>query len=133
MSEYISGLKSALPLNDRQLESIYRIVEAMEHDRSSALFFEVSNFRQIDDFMALYIEPGSRGLRVELDYPMDDWGWKYPLVLAGNLSLEKTKELLRRTLRDLEETYDIDFVFNGFRSVTPVRYGAQEPEKFSKE
>lgn len=133
MNETTCRIQSALPLNDRQLDGLYRIVEAMEHDRSAALFFEVSNYRQIDDFMALYIEPGSRGLRVELDYPMDDWGWKYPLVLAGNLSVEKTKELLRRTLRDLEETYDIDFVFNGFRSVTPVRYGAQKPEKFSKE
>ena len=39
---------------------------------------------------------------------------------------------LRRTLRDLEETCDIDFVFNGFRSVTAVRYGAKEPEEWVK-
>ena len=132
MNDYTCRIRSALPLNDRQLDSLYRIVEAMEHDCSTALFFEVSNYRQVDDFMAVYIEHGDRGLHVELDYPMDDWGWKYPLVLAGNLSLEKTRELLRRTLRDLEETCDIDFVFNGFRSVTAVRYGAKEPEEFSK-
>ena len=128
-SRYLSKITSKIPLSDEQLGALYSMVEAMA-DQDTAILFQISNYRETGDIMAVFIEWSERGRLVELDYPMDEYRWKYPLVLARHLSVEKTKELLRRTLRDLEETEDIDFVFSGFRRVKAVRYGEPEEKCF---
>lgn len=131
MSKYTYRIKSKLPLSEEQLDGLVRIVEAMDDDETD-LLFKVGNPEDIDDFMAVYVRWSERGRHVEIDYDMSGFNWKYPLVLAGNVSVREAAELLRQLLLELVESGDIGLVFNHFRATEAVRYGEPESKTLSK-
>ena len=97
-----------------------------------ALLIRVSNHEEFDDFMAVYLEWRDYGYHVELDFPMEDFDWKYPLVLAVGLGRKRTKQLLRDLLVNLSGTGENEVVMNRFRQVPALRYGEKKAEEYHK-
>ncbi len=129
---YQIDLSVTLPASEEQLDGIVRLLETIQSGETS-LLVRVSNYRDFDDFMAVYLERREERWHVELDFPMDDFHWKYPLVLACDLSLGKTRQLLRSLLVDASGSGNNDLVYRHFRQVSAVRYGEKEPKLYSKD
>ena len=61
---------------------------------------------------------------MELIFPMDDFGWEHPLVLAADgIDFEGVKRILTEILMNQKDTEDIDLVLYSFRDVTTEVYG----------
>ncbi len=129
---YLMEISVALPISEAQYGGILRLLGAMDSGKD-ALLIRVSNHEDFEDFMAVYLERRNDGYHMELDYPMDDFGWKYPLVLAGSLSTKWTRKLLRELLVDVTGSGESEVVNNHFRQVKAVRYGEKEEKKYSKD
>ena len=72
------------------------------------------------------------GCHVEVAFDMDDFGWKYPLVLAANLDEKRTARLLRELLVDVSGTEENELVLNCFKQVPAERYGEKRPTEFKR-
>ena len=102
-----------LPASEAQYDGILQLMEKMENRRDT-LLIKVTNYRAFDDFMAVYLEWRNYGYHVELDFPMDDFNWKYPLVLASGLGAKRTKHLLRELLVKITGTGENEVVMTRF-------------------
>ena len=131
-NSYLMEISVALPVSEAQFDGVLQLLDAMDGGET-ALLIRVSNHRDFEDFMAAYLERRGGGYRMELDYPMESFGWKYPLVLAGSLSAKETGKLLRELLVDVTGSGESDAVNSRFRRVKAVRYGEKEAKKYSRE
>ncbi len=129
---YRMEISVALPISEAQYDGILQLLGAMDSGKD-ALLIRVSNHEDFEDFMAVYLERRDDGYHMELDYPMDDFGWKYQLVLVGSLSTKWTRKLLRELLVDVTGSGESDAVNSRFRRVKAVRYGEKEARKYTKE
>ena len=128
---FLMKISSRLPFSDAQYDGLLQLLEHMDNERD-AMLIEVPNHADFDDFMAVYLEWREYGYHVELDFPMDDFGWKYPLVLACDLSTKGSEKLLRELLVDVTGSGESDVVSNRFRRVKAGRYGEKEAKEYSK-
>ena len=129
---YMIGISSALPFSEAQYDGLMQIVDNMDNCYN-ALEVKIPNYADFDDFMAVYLKWRDYGFHVELDFPMEDFGWQYPLVLAAGLGAKRTKRLLRDLLVDLTGTGEHDLVQTRFRRVPALRYGEKKAEEVRKD
>ncbi len=128
---YTIGITSALPFSEVQYSGLLQLVDGMENCRN-ALEVKIPNHADFDDFMAVYLEWRDGRYHVELDFPMDDFGRKYPLVLASDLGRKQTVQLLRELLVDVSGTEENETVLNRFRQVPAERYGEGKPTVYER-
>ena len=128
---YQVEISVTLPAGREQFDGILSHLGEMEN-RKDALLIKVNNYKELDDFMAVYLEWRDFGFHVELDFPMDDFGWEYPLVLASGLGAKRTRQLLRDLLVNVTGTGEHEVVTSRFRRVTAVRYGEKKADVFEK-
>ena len=129
---YQVEISVTLPAGGEQFDGILSHLGEMEN-RKDALLIKVNNYKELDDFMAVYLERRDYGYHVELDFPMDDFGWEYPLVLASGLGAKRTRQLLRDLLVNMTGTGGNEVVSTGFRHVPAVRYGEKQAVVFEKD
>ena len=129
---YMIGISSALPFSEAQYDGLMQIVDNMDNCYN-ALEVKVPNHADFDDFMGVYLEWRDGRYRVEQDFPMDDFGWKYPLVLAADLDGKRTAQLLRELLVDVSGTGENELVLNCFRQVPAEHYGEKKPTVYEKD
>ena len=122
---------NTLPLSTAQYDALVRLRDAM--GSGDEMLFRASNHADFDDFMAVYLKWRDYGFHVELDFPMEDFGWKYPLVLAAGLRGQSTKQLLRELVVNLTGTGENEVVQNRFRQVSAQRYGEKKAEEYRKD
>lgn len=125
------GISSALPFSEAQYDGLMQIVYGMDSN-CHELEINIPNHADFDDFMAVYLDWRDGCCHVELDFPMDDFGWKYPLVLAADLDGKRTAQLLRELLVDVSGTEENEVVLNCFRRVPAERYGERKPAVYEK-
>ena len=125
------GISSALPFSEAQYNGLMQIVDNMDYGYHE-LEVKFPNYAEYDDFMAVYLEWRDGRYRMELDFPMDDFGWKYPLVLAADLDGKRTAQLLRELLVDVSGTEGNELVLNCFRQVPAERYGERKPTVYER-
>ena len=128
---YMMEIGNTLPLSTAQYDALLRLLDAM--GSGDEMLFKASNHADFDDFMAVYLEWREYGFHVELDFPMDDFGWKYPLVLAAGLGRKRTEQLLRDLLVDVSGTGENELVQSRFRHVAAVRYGEKKATEYTKD
>ena len=128
---YMMEIGNTLPLSSAQYDALLRLLDAM--GSGDEMLFKASNHADFDDFMAVYLKLRDYGFHVELDFPMEDFGWRYPLVLAAGLGAKRTKRLLRDLLVDVTGTGEHDLVQTRFRRVPALRYGEKKAEEYEKD
>ena len=124
-------ISSALPFSEAQYDGLMQIVYGMD-SYCHELEIKIPNHADFDDFMAVYLEWQDGNYHVELDFPMDDYGWKYPLVVAADLDEKQTAQLLYELLVDVSGTEKNKVVQNRFRRVPAKRYGEGKPTVYER-
>ena len=109
---YMMEIGNTLPLSMAQYDALVRLLDAM--GSGDEMLFRASNHADFDDFMAVYLKWRDYGFHVELDFPMEDFGWRYLLV-------------------DLTGTGEHDLVQTRFRRVPALRYGEKKAEEVRKD
>lgn len=126
------GISSALPFSEAQYNGLIQLMYGMD-SYCHELEVKIPNYADFDDFMAVNLEWCDGSYHVELDFPMDDFNWKYPLVLAADLDGKRTAQLLRELLVDVSGTEENELVLNCFRQVPAERYGEKRPTLYEKD
>ena len=112
---------NTLPMNDRQLEGILMITRILKTDHEHGLILLMPNN---DDPQEIRIRWIDDGYFVGLCFPMDDFGWSHPLLLAAEgLKYEDVEMLVTEICVNRTGTEHIELVMNEFRDVTARVYG----------
>ena len=108
---------SALPASDRQVESLLTIAQILKTDTSYILVIGLPNH---DDPQELSVSYYDDGYYMELSFPMDDFGWSHPLVLArSEMSYEEVESVITGVLLNGLSTEEI-ITLRRFENTTPV-------------
>ena len=113
---------SELPLAKRDLETLLTIVRALlplDKDRLLQVVFPGH-----DDPQEFRIGATSEGYFLALSYPMDDFGWSHPLILAeGDLPYEDVEQVIRGVCEEGKSTGDIPVVMEKLKDCTGEAFG----------
>ena len=110
-----------LPMSDRQLEGFLRVTQALQTDPEHELVLQIPNN---DDPQEIQIRWNDNGYFVGFSFPMDDFGWSHPLVLAAEgLEYEDVEMLVREICVNQTDTESIELFMHEFRDVTGQVYG----------
>ncbi len=111
----------SLPAEEEQMHKFYALVEAIADEPEHALQLTLADH---DDPREFHIAYEDGGYKVVLSFPMDDFGWPNPLLLAGeHLRLEEVMDILDGICRHGMETGDFEIIYNGFHNITESVYG----------
>ena len=116
---------NTLPATGQQHDALKRIVEALETDENESHILEV-RLPNNDDPGAIQIAHFEDGYYMGLEFPMNDFGWEHPLILAGTgFSCEEIESILNDILIEGKSTDRIPAIMNGVRDVTGEFYGKE--------
>ena len=66
---------------------------------------------------------------MRLSFPMDDFGWKHPLILGKDgMNYNEVKEILTEICVNQTSTMEIPAIENSFRDITAEVFENEEPE-----
>ncbi len=118
----------SLPAPQQQVEDARTFVELCQLDSKRGLKVELPNH---DDPQEIWVEYCEDGYRLELIFPMGDFGWRHPLVLAGDgLGYKAIVRVLNVILLDGINTDEIPVVMESLKDVTASVFGEKyEPPK----
>ena len=112
----------SLPLNQRNLEDLLTIVQLLGIDRERVLQI---TFPGYDDPAEIRVAALQNGYYLGLSFPMEEFDWDHPLVLAAeNLSREQVEEVLRGICGERKSTEEIPIVMEELKDVTNLIYGS---------
>ena len=111
----------SLPAEDEQMEALYKLIAAIADEPGHAVHLTLADH---DDPREFHIAYEDGGYKVVLSFPMDDFGWPNPLLLAGeHLPLGDVIDILDGICRQGMETGDFEIIYNGFHNITESVYG----------
>ena len=111
----------SLPAPQQQISDIRTFVEQCQLDSKRGLMIELPNH---DDPQEIRVEYLENGYYLELRYPMDDFGWSHPLVLAGDgLEYKDIESVLNRVLLEEKSTEEIPIIMELLRDITESVFG----------
>ncbi len=106
----------SLPAPQRQVADIRTFIELCQLDSKRGLKVELPNH---DDPQEIWIDYRESGYYLELTFPMNDFGWSHPLVLAGDgLEYEDIESVLNGILLERKSTEEIPVVMESLKDVT---------------
>ena len=110
-----------LPLNQRDLEDLLLIVRMLAVDRERILQIDLSG---CDDPEEIRIASLENGYYLGLSFPMEDFGWTHPLLLAAeDLSVEDVLDVVSKVCGEEMSTGDIPAVTEKLKDVTANVFG----------
>ncbi len=111
----------SLPAPAQQVSDIRIFVELCQLDPKRGLKVEIPNY---DDPREIWVEYRGNGYYLELSYPMDDFGWSHPLVLAGDgLEYKDIESVLNGILLEEKSTEELPVVVESLKDVTASVFG----------
>ena len=112
---------NTLPMDERQLEAILTITRLLKTDPDHGLILLMPNNHDPREIRIRWIDDG---YFVGFNYPMEEFGWKHPLLLgAVGLEYKDVEMLVTEICVNQTETEKIDLVMNEFRDYTTQVYG----------
>ncbi len=110
----------SLPAEEDEVSDLRTFAELMQLDPKRGLEVELPNY---DDPSAIKVAYRDGGYYLEFVFPMDDFGWDHPLVLArGGFSFEDIKSVLDGVLLEGTSTEEIPAVMK-LKDITSTVYG----------
>ena len=123
LCDQMSFTINALPASEKQIDGLHRIVQTLETDENESHILEVQ-LPNNDDPETIQVAHFEDGYYLGLKFPMADFGWEHPLVLAGTgFTCTEIEEVLDDILVELVGTDEISIISNGVRDVTGEFYG----------
>ncbi len=111
-----------LPADESQMEALSRFVDDLQNRPDVALVISLSGRDDPQEFLISFTDIGF--YYMELSFPMDEFEWVHPLLLAhDSLSSEQVHEILDAVLVEMRDTGDVGVIGNEFRDVTSTVFG----------
>ncbi len=117
----VTAVFRSLPAPQQQVKDLRIFVELCELDPKRGLKVELQNN---NDPQEIWVEYRDNGYYLELSFPMDDFGWSHPLILASDgLGYKDIESVLNGILLDGKSTEEIPFVMESLKDVTKTVFG----------
>ncbi len=120
-----------LPAWEEQIEGLLTIAQLIKVQPEYAVELVMTNH---DDPQEIHFAWQGDGYNVVLTFPMDDFGWTHPLLLAcEGLPYEELSEILRGICLEGKDTDSIPVIMNHFRDITSTVYEKDKPDDSCEE
>jgi len=112
----VTEVIDSLPVEKQSFDDICIFIQIPEYPTPRNLKLQLPNH---DDPQEINISYCNGFYRMELIFPMDDFGWKHPLVLAAEgMSYDNVKGILTEILINQTDTRNIGLITEHFRDIT---------------
>ena len=112
---------NSLPMSDEQLDGFLMLARALADDPEHRLILLMPGNA---DPQEIHIQWNDDGYCVGFSFPMDEYGWSHPLMLAAEgLKYEDVVMLMTEICVNQTDTDSIELVMSSFRDVTEQVYG----------
>ena len=107
-----------LPVNVNEITNYFKLLEMVEQRQDLNTVLQLPEGYQPQSVLISYT---GRSYYMELSYPMDDFEWTHPLLLANyNLTIEEAADVLWFLL--VEGTDEIEIITNHFHEISSRIY-----------
>ena len=115
-----------LPVNREQLEAALGFLGFVTKSRDTSVVIHINNKQYVNDVpLSILFAKSANGFYMELCYPMDDFGWDHPLLLAHDHLSEEDAACVLIAILDAC-TDNVPVIQKEFRDVTGWVYGDKE-------
>jgi len=120
-SELIRFQYSEVPLTQRNLEDLQTLIRILRIDRNRVLQVVFPGY---DDPEEIRIAAQENGYYLGMGFPMDDFGWPHPLILAAeDLSVEEVEQVIQAICGEGKSTEEIPVVMEKLKDITKQVFG----------
>ena len=125
--KYIMDLSIAhLPASEKQLSTLLSLIDFVKERQDTAVIINMCDKEQADNVpQRTMISSSADKIYMELEYPMNEWDWDHPLLLADSELMEDEAASVITSIFS-ECTDDNPIVFNCFRDITSYVYPDSE-------
>ena len=118
-----------LPIGEKQINSFLRLLGMVKERKDTCVIIEINDKEQTENVPQKILFAGSEnGIYMELEYQMDDFGWKHPLHLANDrLTENEAASLLKSILADITDENPV--INNSFREIDSILYPGESEEE----
>lgn len=119
--ELIRFQYSELPITQRNLEDIQTLIRILRIDGNQVLQIVFPGY---DDPEEIRIAALEDGYYLGMSFPMDDYGWPHPLILAAeDLSVEEVEQVIQAICGEGKSTEEIPVVMERLKDVSKQVFG----------
>ena len=117
--QYWLGLTiNSLPANERQAGVLRQLTQRFKEEPEHAVKLMLPSH---DDPREMYFAWQGDGYFMALAFPMEDFGWSHPLVLAADaLAYDELENVLDGVLLEGKSTDEIPVVMEKMRNITDI-------------
>ena len=109
----------SLPIDESGFPRFRQLMDFVRQRQDVTVVIEIENS---DDYQELRLSCTGEAYYLDITYPMDEFGWEHPLILADDrLTAAEAEEVLRSILVD--ENDQTDIIMKRFRQVSGFIYG----------
>lgn len=108
----------SFPVDESDFEQYLLFLELVRQSQSTSVAFGTAGSK---DYQEIRLSYTGDAFYLEITYPMDDFGWDHPLILANDsLTLAEAEEVLRSLLVD--GTDQTEIITNHFHEISSSIY-----------
>ncbi len=111
-----------LPASGGQMEALHRLVDDLQNRQDVALVIALTGRDDPQEMLVSFAGDGR--YYMELSFPMGDFDWAHPLLLANDrLSPDQVRDILTAILVEMQDTGDIDVIGEEFHEINSAVFG----------
>ena len=109
---------NSFPIDEGEFPKYRQLMEFVQQRQDVTVVIEIQDSTEYQEIRLSYT---GEAYYLEITYPMDDFKWEHPLILANDsLTAEEAEEVLRSILVD--ETDQIEIIIEHFHEVSSSIY-----------
>ena len=108
----------SFPIDESEFPKYGQLLDYVRKKQDLTVVIEIEDS---DEFQEIRLSRAGDAYRLAITYPMDDFGWEHPLILANDaLTAGEAEEVLRSILVD--GTDQTEIITNSFHEVSSTIY-----------
>ena len=109
---------NSFPIDESEFPKYRQLMDFVQQRQDVTVVIEIQDLTEYQEIRLSYT---GEAYYLEITYPMDDFKWEHPLILANDsLTAEEAEEVLRSILVD--ETDQIEIIIEHFHEVSSSIY-----------
>ena len=109
---------NSFPIDESEFPKYRQLMDFVQQRQDVTVVIEIQDSTEYQEIRLSYT---GEAYYLEITYPMDDFKWEHPLILANDgLTAEEAEEVLRSIL--VEETDQIEIIIDHFHEVSSSIY-----------
>ena len=109
---------NSFPIDESEFPKYRQLMDFVQQRQDVTVVIEIEDSSEYQEIRFSYTR---EAYYLDITYPMDDFGWEHPLILANDgLTAAEAEEVLRSILVD--ENDQIEIIINHFHEVSSSIY-----------